>query len=134
MYKSYRQADKSRNFKNNSFSQGGGNGGGRRESFKAVCGQCGNDCEVPFKPRQGKPVLCDTCFRSGGDRDDSRSSRSFDKPYRSDRDSSERPSRAPSDNIAKQLSEINAKLDNILDILAEVIEEDGDDEDYEEEK
>ncbi|MFH1134414.1 MAG: CxxC-x17-CxxC domain-containing protein [Nanoarchaeota archaeon] len=30
--------------------------------FSAVCAKCGNDCEVPFKPRLGKAVLCRECF------------------------------------------------------------------------
>ncbi|HLD42565.1 MAG TPA: CxxC-x17-CxxC domain-containing protein [Candidatus Nanoarchaeia archaeon] len=29
---------------------------------KATCSECGNECEVPFKPTQGKPVYCRTCF------------------------------------------------------------------------
>ena len=34
-----------------------------REMFKAKCSDCGKDCEVPFKPTQGKPVRCQDCFR-----------------------------------------------------------------------
>lgn len=50
---------------------GGGNSGGfRRNNFndgpremhKAVCSDCKQDCEVPFKPTQGKPVYCKECF------------------------------------------------------------------------
>lgn len=38
--------------------------GGREEKrmYPAVCGQCGNDCEVPFKPSPDKPVYCSDCF------------------------------------------------------------------------
>ncbi len=39
---------------------------GDRQMFDAVCAQCGNQCQVPFKPRSveegGKPVLCKDCF------------------------------------------------------------------------
>lgn len=39
---------------------------GTREMHAAVCAQCGQQCEVPFKPRPveegGKPVLCKNCF------------------------------------------------------------------------
>jgi len=39
---------------------------GEREMHPAVCAKCGQDCEVPFKPRPveegGKPVLCKECF------------------------------------------------------------------------
>jgi CxxC-x17-CxxC domain-containing protein len=29
---------------------------------KAVCADCGKECEVPFKPRQNKPVYCQACW------------------------------------------------------------------------
>ena len=34
-----------------------------REMHKATCTDCGNECEVPFKPTEGKPVRCQDCFR-----------------------------------------------------------------------
>jgi CxxC-x17-CxxC domain-containing protein len=33
-----------------------------RQMFTAVCAQCGKECEVPFQPRQGKPVYCSECY------------------------------------------------------------------------
>ena len=49
---------------------GGGNRGGGfnrsfgpREMHKAVCSDCKQDCEVPFKPTEGKPVFCKECFQ-----------------------------------------------------------------------
>ena len=33
-----------------------------REMHKAVCADCGEECEVPFKPTEGKPVRCQECF------------------------------------------------------------------------
>ena len=46
---------------------GGGGGGGygdrpRRQMFPAVCAQCGKDTEVPFEPREGRPVYCSECY------------------------------------------------------------------------
>ena len=38
-----------------------------REMHKAKCTECGSDCEVPFKPTPGKPVLCRDCFRKKKD-------------------------------------------------------------------
>ena len=32
--------------------------GGPREMHKATCAECGVECEVPFKPTEGKPVYC----------------------------------------------------------------------------
>ncbi|MCG2717972.1 MAG: DNA-directed RNA polymerase [Nanoarchaeota archaeon] len=36
---------------------------GPREMHKTVCADCGNECEVPFKPSGDKPVYCKECFR-----------------------------------------------------------------------
>ena len=41
----------------------GGNNFGPREMHKAICSDCGAECEVPFKPTEGKPVRCRDCFR-----------------------------------------------------------------------
>ncbi len=35
---------------------------GPREMHKAVCSECGKDCEVPFKPTEGRPIYCRECF------------------------------------------------------------------------
>lgn len=35
---------------------------GPREMHKAVCSECGQECEVPFKPTEGKPVYCRSCY------------------------------------------------------------------------
>ena len=42
-----------------------GNGGYRapRQMFPAVCAECGQDTEVPFEPRDGRPVYCSDCYR-----------------------------------------------------------------------
>lgn len=49
---------------------GGNRGGGFRRSFnqgpremhKATCSECKKECEVPFKPTEGKPVFCKECY------------------------------------------------------------------------
>ena len=49
---------------------GGGDRGGFRRSFnagpremhKATCSECGQECEVPFKPADGRPVFCKDCY------------------------------------------------------------------------
>ena len=33
-----------------------------REMFPATCAACGKRTQVPFKPRDGKPVYCSECF------------------------------------------------------------------------
>ncbi len=46
--------------------RGGGFGGrrnfGPREMHKATCDECKKECEVPFKPTEGKPVYCKECY------------------------------------------------------------------------
>jgi CxxC-x17-CxxC domain-containing protein len=37
---------------------------GPREMHKAVCSECKQECEVPFKPTEGRPVLCIQCFKN----------------------------------------------------------------------
>ena len=34
----------------------------RRIEMHITCSECGIDTTVPFKPTQGRPVLCATCF------------------------------------------------------------------------
>jgi CxxC-x17-CxxC domain-containing protein len=36
--------------------------GGRRIETHVNCSECGSDTTVPFKPTQGRPVMCRTCF------------------------------------------------------------------------
>lgn len=36
---------------------------GPRKMHKAVCSECGKECEVPFEPTKGKPVYCKECYR-----------------------------------------------------------------------
>jgi len=36
---------------------------GEREMHKATCADCGNECEVPFKPTEGRPVYCKECYQ-----------------------------------------------------------------------
>lgn len=35
---------------------------GPREMHKAICAECNKQCDVPFKPVEGKPVYCRDCF------------------------------------------------------------------------
>jgi len=43
--------------------RGAGTGqGGERQMFPAVCASCGADTQVPFEPRQERPVYCTACY------------------------------------------------------------------------
>ena len=48
---------------------GGGGGGGYRSDYgaprqmtKVICADCGQETEVPFTPRDDRPVYCRDCF------------------------------------------------------------------------
>ncbi|MEK7281110.1 MAG: zinc-ribbon domain containing protein [Chloroflexota bacterium] len=34
----------------------------QRQMFTATCAQCGAETQVPFEPRQGRPVYCSSCY------------------------------------------------------------------------
>ncbi|MFH1194044.1 MAG: CxxC-x17-CxxC domain-containing protein [bacterium] len=47
----------------------GGRDGGRPAMHRAICSECGDSCEIPFKPTGDRPVFCSDCFgkqNSGG--------------------------------------------------------------------
>lgn len=64
------------------FERKGGFGGARAEMHKAVCSECGQKCEVPFRPTGGKPVFCSNCFKGNTDRPEMKKfgSRDFSRP------------------------------------------------------
>ena len=70
-YRSYRNSGDNRHSRD-----------GDRESTSVTCSDCGNQCTVPFVPRNDKPVYCSDCFRQHKP-DDSRN----DKYSRDDRGS-----------------------------------------------
>lgn len=41
----------------------GGNGT-RPTMHDAVCVTCGETCQVPFMPKEGRPVFCRDCFKA----------------------------------------------------------------------
>ncbi len=80
--------------------------GGDRQMFKTICSNCGKECEVPFRPTNGKPVYCSDCFEKMGGR-----SSGSPRPERSD-------FRAPGiDQNKNQLDAISSKLDRIINLL-----------------
>lgn len=91
---------------------------GRPSMHSAVCAECGQSCEVPFKPTGDKPVYCSSCFGKKSGFENSRFERrdserpSFRRDERGDRGGS------VSHNDNKQQFEmLNAKLDSILRLL-----------------
>ena len=97
-----------------------------REKFSATCNKCQMSCEVPFRPNGKKPFYCRNCFV----RDDAQSAPyqkreygarpSFDRTSSFDRASSF--NRPPAEDvrlaaIAKELSAVHAKLDDLIERL-----------------
>jgi len=39
-------------------------GDSRRQMYPAVCTECGKETEVPFQPRNDRPVYCRDCYRT----------------------------------------------------------------------
>ncbi|RLC63116.1 MAG: zinc-binding protein, partial [Chloroflexi bacterium] len=35
-----------------------------RQMFPVTCAQCGQDTEVPFEPREDRPVYCSECYKT----------------------------------------------------------------------
>ena len=116
-----------RNFDDRSFGDrrrnfGGRGGMDRSRMVKAICDECGQECELPFKPTGEKPVYCSSCFEKmggGRNRDDRGGNRRFGgRNDRASRDS--RPSRPsqPINDFKKDFEELNNKLNQILEILA----------------
>ena len=50
-----RESRKSQRYGNDSYRS-------RRQMFPAVCAECGKETEVPFEPREGRPVYCSECY------------------------------------------------------------------------
>ncbi len=43
--------------------KGNNRGRGERQMYDAVCSECGKPCQVPFEPRNDRPIYCSDCFR-----------------------------------------------------------------------
>ncbi|MFC2008218.1 CxxC-x17-CxxC domain-containing protein [Chloroflexota bacterium] len=63
---SCRQERKERQYGNsgNSYGNDGYSYRPRRQMFPAVCAQCGKNTQVPFQPREGRPVYCSDCYNA----------------------------------------------------------------------
>lgn len=97
-----------------------------RTMYQAVCGTCAKDCEVPFEPTSGKPVLCSDCFKSSAPRKESRggfnkfgSDRGGRKDFAPRRQSNEMSESAAFhiDKLKKQLDNLEEKIDMIMTTL-----------------
>lgn len=93
-----------------------------RKVFEAVCGNCGDECLVPFQPFPGKPVFCKKCFNKG----ETTGNKSFAKPDHANNSSG--VSSKAIEELKSKIEMLNIKLDRILRELTpkeerEVVEE-----------
>jgi CxxC-x17-CxxC domain-containing protein len=42
---------------------------GPKQLFDATCGECNQDCQVPFRPSGSSPVFCRDCFKKQDNRE-----------------------------------------------------------------
>ena len=103
-----------KSYDNRSFGRDSGRDSGRdfgRDSNKppmhrATCAECGDSCEVPFRPTGGKPVFCSNCFR-----------KEDKKPSHGQSHSNTHSESKKPDQFKEQLEKLNYKLDKILKFL-----------------
>lgn len=76
---------------------------GDKRMYSGVCEECGADCQLPFKPSSDKPVYCSNCFDKRGNR---KNDRKGNNGGGSDKE------------LVGKITELNHKLDIIIDILS----------------
>lgn len=110
-----RGSDTGRGSENRSF---GRSNSEERQMFDAVCSSCGNNCQIPFRPSQGREVFCSRCFEKNEGSSDTRrpERRSFDRPSFNREDTRSRPTQ-DTPNYKAQFEALNAKMDRILNLL-----------------
>ncbi len=94
----------------------GGRDDGPKRMYSAVCSDCGRDCEVPFRPTNGKPVYCSDCFSKNKSQSANRGGRGFGNNQRDNRgrDGGEVVNLSA---VKDQLELLNRKLDEIMKVL-----------------
>jgi CxxC-x17-CxxC domain-containing protein len=107
--------------------RGGDRDRGPVTMHRATCGDCGRTCEVPFRPMGDKPVFCNECF--GGKRDSDRSGDRDRTPRRefNDRSAStsfSKPTQG-TDDMKRQLSEINTKIERLINLFEKSLKTKG---------
>lgn len=73
-----------------------------RQMYKAVCDDCGIDCQVPFKPSSDKALYCSDCFKKDANR-----------------------STGKADSYKEDFANLNNKMDHILKVLAHLVSKDA---------
>lgn len=97
-----------------SFDRGGSRGGRDfdKPMFSAVCAECGNRCQVPFKPTSNKPVYCNECFH----KEDHSEARRPSRP-REEENFKYDAQGVKFDKYKQEFEKLNLKLDTIIKSL-----------------
>jgi CxxC-x17-CxxC domain-containing protein len=99
---------------------GGGHRGGRdrddKQMHKATCAECNKSCEVPFRPTGERPVYCSDCFGGSKGRPQ-RDSFSPRESFSTVEASGPKFDDRKIDEIKKQISEIEKKVERIINLL-----------------
>ncbi len=95
--------------------RGGFNKNRERSMHSAVCDSCQQDCEVPFKPTNTKPIYCSSCFekKGGGNRSNDRRGGGRDRGPRFEKKDTENHKE-----ILKGIKTLNYKLDELIKVLS----------------
>ncbi|MEA1929299.1 MAG: CxxC-x17-CxxC domain-containing protein [Patescibacteria group bacterium] len=99
---------------------GGGRGGDRQDRpmmHRATCDDCGNNCEVPFRPTGERPVFCRDCFQNKRDDSPRHSGPRFGDKPRHQREAGSGP------DYKVQFEQLNSKLDRILRAISPIVSE-----------
>jgi len=108
------------NFPRKNWGGSGNRNRGPVTMHQAVCDQCGKPCEVPFRPTDGKPVYCNTCFRdkreTGNNREGGRFPQKKFNNYKTSikTDFGSNISKGNNDELKKQLVILNVKMDQLI--------------------
>jgi len=114
------------------FRSGGRGGFDKRDSrpmvlHDAICGKCGNKCQVPFRPTGDKPVYCRDCFSrmggpsgASGDRFQKKDRRDF-APSSQGMQPRVIPPSAGDDEVKRQLEGVNAKLERLISAVQALV-------------
>ena len=76
----------------------------RPEMHTVTCGDCGDECQIPFEPKFNRPVYCSECFQKNKPQE-SRDRYSRDEPRSRDRYSRDEPRSRQDDFRSKSKSE-----------------------------
>jgi CxxC-x17-CxxC domain-containing protein len=96
----------------------GGGGDRDRVMYPATCSNCGNHCEVPFRPTNGKPVYCKDCFGEKGGGSNDRFPRNDSRAPEAVKTTFEGPQE--NNGVKKQLEAMNVKLDRLIQVVNEL--------------